>query len=745
MERIDRMRIKSHPTISRRVTGVVKWLVLSSVGLCLLWLTLQKLPKGLTLPLGKRRPMWFPSKQRAPLSPFFAADYDGNSFVLRGKRVQIMSGAIHYFRILPELWKDRLMTMQASGLNTIETYVEWSSHEPEDGQYDFEGQQDLARFLRLAHRLGFMVILRPGPYICAERDFGGLPYWLLRNGSSIRVRTTDKDYLYYVDRFLSKVFEKVRPFLISNDGPVIMVQLENEYGSYDACDPAYMVHLRNLARTHLGPDVVLFTTDGYQNTLMLKCGRVPGTLTTVDFGTDVEPETPFAMRRRYQAAGPLMNSEMYTGWLDNWGLPKSQVETSVLVKRIRQLLSMNASFNLYMFHGGTNFGFKSGANDHSGFQPQITSYDYDAPISEAGDATEKFKAIRELIDEFFPGRVKAKIPPPKKKMALADITMKRMFGLKTLRQLMSNRTVNSTYPLTFEQVGHAYGLMLYETMVPSDFVAPSVLKVDGIRDRGYVYVDDVFRAVVSRADQALNVAFEVKSGQTLSILVENQGRINMGAIVDPKGIINNVTLNNRLLSNWTMRPIDLTEGAWLRDYKALEELEPAEETITSAGLAVYAANFILPDSAYDTFLLIEMFRKKGGQAREEGRSYPAAAMVSRCPPRPPLRIEWRQPVSTAALAMRIPDAVVNAFGGRRRDALPALGIAILNGFNLGRYWTSAGPQKTLYVPSVLFRDGGNLLLLLELEAVRCKAKKPKPCSVDFVSKPRFDGPLHWPV
>ncbi|XP_075545069.1 beta-galactosidase-like isoform X2 [Dermacentor variabilis] len=638
MERIDRMRIKRHPTISRRVAGVVKWLLLSSVGLCLLWLSLQKLPKGFTLPLGKRRPMWFLSKQRAPLSPFFAADYDGNSFVLRGKRVQIMSGAIHYFRILPELWKDRLRTMQASGLNTIETYVEWSSHEPEDGQYDFEGQQDLARFLRLAHRLGFMVILRPGPYICAERDFGGLPYWLLRNGSSIRVRTMDKDYLYYVDRFLSKVFEKVRPFLISNDGPIIMVQLENEYGSYDACDHAYMVHLRKLARTHLGRDVVLFTTDGYHSTLMLKCGRVPGTLTTVDFGTDVEPETPFAMRRRYQAAGPLMNSEMYTGWLDNWGLPKSQVETSVLVKRIRQLLSMNASFNLYMFHGGTNFGFKSGANDHSGFQPQITSYDYDAPISEAGDVTEKFKAIRELIDEFFPGRVKAKIPPPKKKMALADITMKRMFGLKTLRQLMSNRTTNSTYPLTFEQVGHAYGLMLYETMVPSDFVAPSVLKVDGIRDRGYVYVDD--------------------------------------------GIVNNVTLNDRLLSNWTMRPIDLTEGAWLRDYKALEELEPAEETITSAGLAVYAANFTLPDSAYDTFLLIEMFRK---------------------------------------------------------------GIAILNGFNLGRYWTSAGPQKTLYVPSVLFRDGGNLLLLLELEAVQCKAKKPKPCSVDFVSKPRFDGPLHWPA
>ncbi|XP_037568827.2 beta-galactosidase [Dermacentor silvarum] len=682
MGHTDEMRIKGHPTMSRRVTGVLKWFVLSSVGLCILGLTLHKFPKA--PPLGKRRTMWFASKQKAPLSPFFAADYDGNSFVMRGKRVQVMSGAIHYFRILPELWEDRLTTMQASGLNTIETYVEWSSHEPEDGQYNFEGQQDLARFLRIAHRLGFMVILRPGPYICAERDFGGLPYWLLRNGSSIRVRTTDPKYLYYVDRFLIKVFKKVRPLLVSNDGPIIMVQLENEYGSYDACDHAYMVHLRKLARNHLGPDVLLFTTDGYQNNIMIKCGLVPGTLTTVDFGTEVEPEVAFAMRRHYQAAGPLMNSEMYTGWVDNWGLRKSQVETSVLVKRIRQLLAMNASFNLYMFHGGTNFGFKSGANDHSGFQPQITSYDYDAPITEAGDATEKFKAIRELIDEFFPGRVKAKVPSPKKKMALADITMKRMFGLTTLRQLMSNRTTNSTYPLTFEQVGHAYGLMIYETVVTSDFVAPSILKVDGIRDRGYVYVNDVFRAVVSRADKALDVVLEVKSGQTLSILVENQGRINIGAIVDPKGIVKNVTLNDRLLSNWTMRPIDLTNGAWLRDYEALQQLAPAEDSITNGGLAVYAANFTLPEGegVYDTFLLIEMFKK---------------------------------------------------------------GIAILNGFNLGRYWTSAGPQKTLYVPSVLFRDGGNLLLLLELEAVRCKAEKPKPCSVDFVSKPRFDGPLHWPA
>ncbi|KAH6936751.1 hypothetical protein HPB50_021292 [Hyalomma asiaticum] len=675
------MRIRIfRPALSLRLGFCLKWFALFLVGLCLFWITAHKHPDRLARRLQDGRFLWSSLWQR----PYFAVDYAGHSFVMNGQRVRVMSGAIHYFRILPDLWEDRLKTMRAAGLNTIETYVEWSSHEPEEGQYNFEGQQDLVRFLKIAHRLGFMVILRPGPYICAERDFGGLPYWLLRNGTSIRIRTSDENYLYYVDRYLIKLFDKVRPLLFRHKGPIIMVQVENEYGSYEACDRHYMVHLRDLTMTHLGSDVVLFTTDGTIEDRMLECGRVPGTLTTVDFGTDNDLTNAYAMRRRHQASGPFMNSEMYTGWVDNWGLPKSRVETPLLVKSIRQLLAMNASFNLYMFHGGTNFGFKSGANDKGGFQPQITSYDYDAPLTEAGDTTEKFKAIRELIDEFYPGEVNVPVPPPKRKMALQGIVMKRMFGLKTLRQLMK-RTVNSEGPLTFENVGHAYGFMLYETVaVTSNMAAASHLKVHGIRDRGYVYVDYVFRAIISRADQLVEAVLEIKSGQTLSILVENQGRINMGDIVDPKGIVGNVILGDRVLSNWTMRPIDLNQGAWLRDYKALEQIAPAEEPVTNNGLGVYAADIKLPqgEGVYDTFLLIEMFKK---------------------------------------------------------------GTAFLNGFNLGRYWTSAGPQKTLYVPSVLFRDGGNLLLLLELEAVQCKSDKPEPCSVNFVPEPRFDGPLHWPV
>ncbi|KAK8758301.1 hypothetical protein V5799_004063 [Amblyomma americanum] len=254
---------------------------------------------------------------------------------------------------------------------------------------------------------------------------GGFPYWLLRHDPNIQLRTTDRRYLFYAERFMAKLFEKVRPLLIKYGGPIIMVQVENEYGSYPACDSGYMAYMRDMTRAHLGRDVVLFTTDGCSDE-MLKCGRVGGTLTTVDFSAQSEPKAMFEVKRQFQKAGPLMNSEMYTGWLDHWGEPKNRLEAELLGSRIRELLAMNASFNLYMFHGGTNFGFKSGANHDAGFRPQLTSYDYDAPIDEAGDITEKFKAVRDAIAEFFPHRVKGEIPAPKMKMALGKIAMKRV-------------------------------------------------------------------------------------------------------------------------------------------------------------------------------------------------------------------------------------------------------------------------------------------------------------------------------
>ncbi|XP_049521115.1 beta-galactosidase [Dermacentor silvarum] len=595
----------------------------------------------------------------------FAVDFGSKSFVMQGRPMQIMSGAIHYFRVLPALWEDRLITMQASGLNTVETYVEWSSHEPEEGHFDFEGQQDLVRFLRIAHKLGFMVILRPGPYICAERDFGGFPYWLLRNGSSMRLRTSDKTeetcvsaYLFYVDRYLTKVFEQVRPLLIGNGGPIIMLQVENEYGFYKACDSSYMVHLRDLAWAHLGRDVVLFTADSSDDN-MIKCGSVDGVLTTVNFGTGMEPRRAFSRKWRHQMSGPLMNSELYVGWLDHWGEPHHLVNATHLAQTIRTLLAMKASFNLYMFHGGTNFGFKTGANMAKGFQPQLTSYDYDAPINEAGDATEKFKVIRDAIAE--------------------------IFGLEELRWLMSNASVRSRYPLTFEQVGHDYGFMLYETRINFQPSVPSHLNVRGVRDRGYVYLDGAFIGIVSR-EEVTDALIDVKPNQTLSILVENQGRINFGNFIsDRKGIVKNVTLDYRRLEGWEMIPIRLSNAVWLREPGALERLrrlsrDPPESS--GRGLSVYATTFALNESQrlYDSFLRLDQWTK---------------------------------------------------------------GVAFLNGFNLGRYWTAAGPQTTLYVPAQIFKDEGNVLVLMELEAVHSESTGHG--SAEFVSEPKMNAPVRWPV
>ncbi|KAK8762244.1 hypothetical protein V5799_026492 [Amblyomma americanum] len=279
----------------------------------------------------------------------------------------------------------------------------------------------------------------------------------------------------------------------------------------------------------------------------------------------------------------------------------------------------------YMFHGGTNFGFKTGANLENGFRPQPTSYDYDAPINEAGDATPKLKAIRDVIAEFFPDRAKIPIPAPKQKMALGRLTLKRMFGLKEMRQLMRNLSVKSPYPLTFERVGHT------------------------------------FRGIVSRTDGVFEVFIEAKAQQTLSILVENQGRINYGDfIADPKGIVKNVTLDERTLTDWKMMPLDLSKGNWLRDPGALEKIHRQggrSVHVHNDGLSVYATTFALPESqtAHDSFLRLSHWTK---------------------------------------------------------------GVAFLNGFNLGRYWTPAGPQKTLYVPGVLFKQKDNILLIMELEVTR---------------------------
>ncbi|XP_070391144.1 beta-galactosidase-like [Dermacentor albipictus] len=607
----------------------------------------------------------------------FVIDYENNRFLKDGEPIQIVAGGIHYFRTLPQQWEDRLITMKAAGLNAIQTYVEWSSHEPEEGRYDFEGNEDLVHFLKLAQNHDLLVLLRIGPYICAERDFGGLPYWLLSRNASIGLRTMDPEYTEPVQRYFATLLPLIKLLLYANGGPIIAVQIENEYGSYKACDFEYMAWLRDLVRHYLGYDVVLYTTDGAGDGF-LKCGKVDGAYTTVDFGPTSDPEKMFAVQRRHQERGPLMNSEYYTGWLDHWAKRHSMVRTAAVASALDRILSMNASVALYMFHGGTSFGVKSGANvDRYGFHPTTTSYDYDAPMTEAGDPTDKFHAIRDVIAKYLPVP-HVPVPEPKKKMALGKLPLKKLYDLKDVRELLVKARIPYIRPLSFERIRQSQALVLYETWVTFLPRNPAALTAPGLRDRGYVYVDDVYHGIISRMDNVYSIVIPVTKGQRLTILVESQGRVGFIDLNDSKGLGSDVTLSGITLTHWNMTPIDtrdhLTAQRQLDDGVLSSKTtgQPANSCgVCSPGLAVYQATFGLNVSTpLDTFIRLDHWKK---------------------------------------------------------------GIVVINGFNLGRYWTPMGPQKTLYVPSVVFRER-NVLDLVELEQAPC-GQGSTHCYVQFVDTP----------
>ncbi|KAH7952780.1 hypothetical protein HPB49_001069 [Dermacentor silvarum] len=526
----------------------------------------------------------------------------------------------------------------------IEIYVEWSSHEPEEGQFNFQGQQDIVRFLKMAQKHDLLVLLRPGPYIDSERDMGGLPYWLLSTNRSIGLRTSDPRYIGYVHRYFSKLLPLIQPLLYVNGGPVIAVQVENEYGSYAACDYVYTAYLRDMMRRYLGDDVILYTTDGDAD------------------GSDVGEA--FAVQRRHQERGPLVNSEYYTGWMDHWAEPHSVVSTSALVSQLDKMLSMNASVNMQV--PATVDLRLPNVDDH--FHPIPTSYDFDAPITEAGDTTDKFYAIRKTITKYLP-LPPGPVPKPKQKMALGPFKLSRLFGLSELREMLSNATKTSERPLTFEEIRQSQALVLYDTFVSFLPRNPGALEVPGLRDRGYVYVDDLYQGVISRMDNVFDIMVSVTKGQRLSLLVESQGRNAYGDLNDAKGIISDVTLSGIVLTHWNVTPID--ERKALSGNLAVIP-QKNRHICGDAGFAAYEARFPLTlPSPLDTFLRLDHWKK---------------------------------------------------------------GAAFLNGFNLGRYWTPMGPQKTLYVPSMLF-ETENVLNIIELEQAPCLGQS----TAEFVDTPELNA------
>jgi beta-galactosidase len=472
-----------------------------------------------------------------------------------GKPTQIHSGEMHYARVPKEYWRHRLKMLKAMGLNTVATYVFWNYHHPTPGVWDFKtGNHNLPEFLKTAQEEGLFVILRPGPYACAEWEFGGYPWWLQQNKSLV-IRTNNQPFLDSCNVYLRKLAAQVKGYQVSKGGPIIMTQVENEFGSYvsQRQDIPLTEHRKYNAAikqqlADAGFEGPFFTSDA---STLFEGGATPGALPTVNGEGDVE-NLKKAVNQHNGNQGPYMVAEYYPGWLDHWGEPFVRVGTEQVTKQVETYLKNEVNFNFYMVHGGTNFGFTSGANynaEHQ-IQPDITSYDYDAPISEAGWVTPKYTAVRELMQRYVKYPVPA-VPAPIPVITLPAIALSKtvkLFDLKRDLKLVSNDT-----PLSFEELGQGYGYVLYGKR----FAQPvqGKLQVKGLRDYATVYVNGKFVGELNRQQNKYELDIQIPANATLELLVENMGRINYGADIvhNTKGIIEPVTINGLTITgDWSM-------------------------------------------------------------------------------------------------------------------------------------------------------------------------------------------------
>lgn len=517
----------------------------------------------------------------------FAVDTTRGVFLLNGKPFQIISGEMHYERIPSEYWKDRLEMARAMGLNTVSTYVFWNVEEPEPGKFHFKGSGDVARFVRMAGSLGLKVILRPGPYACAEWDFGGFPAWLLRDSGMV-VRSMDPRFIDAAKTYLMHLGRQLTPLQITHGGPIIMVQVENEYGSYGS-DMVYKEKIKDLIR-EAGFDVPLFTADGPAE---MAAGHIPGVLPAVNGATG---EEIFKSVKKFLPNGPFFVPEYYPGWLDHWGEPHSHVDASIVAKDVNWMLAHGVSFNLYMFHGGTNFGFMNGANYSNHYQPQPTSYDYDAPLDEAGRPTPKYYKLRALIARCLP---KGKsVPPVPRCNPIIGIPQIRLNSSSSLFDILP-KGVTSHTPLPMEDLGQSYGYILYSTVIRG--AKAGELVIDSLRDYAVVTVDEKIVGHLDRRLHQDSLRLTVPHGKArLDILVENCGRINYGQkLVDNrKGILGAVKFNGAEVFGWRDYPLP---------FKTVPQIVAEAHSKTGA-LCLYSGAFKL-DKTGDTFLDMEKWEK----------------------------------------------------------------------------------------------------------------------------------------
>ena len=606
------------------------------------------------------------------VTPAFAQKAKGTfetgngTFLLNGKPFVVKAAEIHYPRIPKPYWEHRIKMCKALGMNTVCIYIFWNIHEQREGEFDFTGNNDVAEFCRLAQRNGMYVIVRPGPYVCAEWEMGGLPWWLLKK-KDIKLRERDPYFMERVKIFEQKVGEQLAGLTIQNGGPIIMVQVENEYGSYGE-DKPYVSEIRDCLRGIYGKELALFQCDWSSN---FEKNGLDDLTWTMNFGTGANINDQFRRLGELRPNAPKMCSEFWSGWFDKWGARHETRPAKDMVDGMDEMLSKGISFSLYMTHGGTSFGHWAGANS-PGFAPDVTSYDYDAPINEYGHTTEKYYELREMMQKYSDKKLPA-VPKD-----VAPIITIPKFELKEFATLMTGMASNGKSETgaikTFEEMDMGWGTMIYSTQLP-EITTSSVLTGE-FHDFAQVFIDGKYIGKIDRVKNEKSLTIPaVKKGADLTIIVEGMGRINFGrAIKDFKGIVGNVTLS----SETDDAEIVLTPKKW--------------------------TNVAIPDDYETARAALDMVKNVKSNAKG---SVPGLALTQNYEESQKLTALFKPGYHRGYFNLtKVGDTFLNFETWGK-------GQVYVNGHALGRIW-SIGPQQTLYVPGCWLKKGQNEIIVLDV-------------------------------
>ncbi len=505
-------------------------------------------------------------------------------FMLGGKPIQILSGALHYFRIVPQYWRDRLEKLKMCGFNTVETYIAWNVTEPEKDVFTTEGMADFVKFIEIAEELGLYVIVRPGPFICAEWDMGGFPAYLTEI-DGLELRAGNRQYIERFDKYLDFVIPKIVAHLSTNGGNIIAVQVENEYGGFSKQDRSYLEYVRD-GMIRRGVDVLLFTSDGADEKAQIS-GSTDDMYKTVNFGS--RQEQAYELMQKIQPDKPFFCMEFWAGWFDQWGVPHHEREAKSVMDEYVPMVERGSSVNFYMFHGGTNFGFTNGSNCNPNFEPTITSYDYCAPLNEYGDITPTYLQIQKFLSGYL--KKELPVPEPVKRAAYGEIKfsgMARLFSsLESCSELYRDSPVKN-----MEYFGQYKGYIMYTFNVEG---IEGILDVGEIHDRALVYVDGEFVGETERGGKSDEISI---SGKEMCILAENMGHVNYGPkIYDKKGIVSDVKIGGRVIDKADINTLPMDD---------LSKIE--YERIEKTPYPVFCKGEFIAEDIADTFLKLDGFK-----------------------------------------------------------------------------------------------------------------------------------------